>query len=138
MHHHSVTAPKKKNAKASQSKHFLSDLLKNDSRIELAARHVEVIAQFKTKKDGQEYIVMVKVYEGLGTPGSELLTLSCARTPGGPEAEFRFDEKFPVSIKFRSQSDEERAAYVAEQVKRHGGWDKLFEIVCSVFPEFSV
>jgi hypothetical protein len=134
MQHRSktVSQPVKK-GKASR-KHVLSTILAADKRIAGAPRHVEVLY----KDESGKAVFVVKVYAGFETPGSELMTVAAMAAAGKTEFEVRFDEHFPISFRYKSQSDEERTKHATEQIERAGGADKLRSVFAAVFPEFQV
>ena len=137
MRRNSVLVPPKKDSnKKSDKKHVFSDLLASDPRVKDAPRHVEVVHQEKVGKG--EVLFMIKIYGVLGTPGSELMTISCVDSTAGAEVEMRFDEKFPVSIRFKQQEDIQRTETAKEQIVRSGGFDKLLQTFLSNFPKFGV
>ena len=135
MRRNSVLIPSGKESK-NQKKHAFSALLENDHRVGGAPRHLEVVHQLKTPS--RDLIFMAKIYMVLDTPGSELLTLSCVDSKNGSEVEMRFDEKFPVSIHFRKNSDEQRVAYVRTHIELAGGFEKILEAFRSKFPKFGI
>ncbi|MBI3543808.1 MAG: hypothetical protein HY075_11095 [Deltaproteobacteria bacterium] len=138
MRRNSVVLPPKKDSAKAQKKHQFSTVLSADPRVKSAPRHLEVIHQ--TTAESGEVLFLVKVYGPLApdAPGSELMTLSCVTKTQGVECEMRFDERFPVSIRFRAQTDTERAVYARDQIERSGGFTKLAELFRSSFPKLGV
>jgi hypothetical protein len=113
--------------KASRN-HRYSPLLGSDPRITAAPRHVEVVHK-------GERVYIVKIYPGLETPGAELMTVSCVVREGKAEFEMRFDERFAMSFRFKTQSDAERVAFARDQIERVGGTERLNQFFSDVFPE---
>jgi hypothetical protein len=136
MRHNSMLNPataKKKAGEKAERQHVFSELLKGDTRLRVPARAIETVHTLK-REDGPELVFLVKIYGALETPGSELMTISCVNAESGLETELRCDEKFPVSIRFREQTDPERVAYVKEQVERAGGFKTLLSAFRTKFP----
>ncbi len=102
--------------------HSKSGRLTSDARSMSAPRF------FKPIHAGDDYTVIVRLYGMLGTPGSELMTVSVLFPKMKKEYEFEFDEYFPVSIRFKKQTDQERAQYAFEQIQK-SGFDELVKTV---------
>lgn len=109
--------------------HCFSPVLKCDHRVDIAPRHVGTVHKSASA------IYIVKIYALLETPGSELMTISRINPKTQEECEFRFDERFAVSLRFRKQTDEERVAYAKEQIERVGGFKELDTVFASIFSE---
>lgn len=136
MKRNSVLTPPNQKRSKSRKKHRFSALLERDQRLAMAPRHAEVINQ-GTHHD-REFIFIVKIYSAIGGPGSELMTLSCVDKESSSEAEIRFDERFPISIHFRKDADENRVLYAKNQIESRGGFHALSEIFRSIFPNFGI
>lgn len=120
-----------------EKRHVFSRSLQEDRRAAAPPRLVESVQVLRT--GDEERMFFVKVYDGgLGAAGSELVTLSCVNTGTGVEAELRFDEKFPIAIRRREQSDAQRVEHVVDQVRRAGGFEELLKTFRSVFPKIEI
>src|SRR5690349_12610645 len=82
-----------------QKKHVFSEALRSDPRIASVPRRIEVVHQV------EKALFFVKIYANLEIPGSELMTVSCVDPSQKTEVEMRFDERYPISIQFRTQTD---------------------------------
>jgi hypothetical protein len=113
--------------KKSPRSHRYSPLLGSDPRVSAPPRHVEVLQK-------GDRLFILKIYPGLETPGAELMTVSCVVRGGTAEFEMRFDERFPMSFRFKKQTDPERVAFAREQIERAGGTDRLNQCFSDLFP----
>jgi len=136
MRRNSMLTTPKNGHKNSDKRHVFSQILTGDPRLQTGPRAVENIHTLGEPSEGT--VFLVKIYSGLDTPGTELMTVSCVNASTGLEAEIRFDEKFPISIRFRNQSDSERVNYAREQIGRAGGFDWLLNAFRSCFPKISI
>jgi hypothetical protein len=134
MRHRSNPVPPVARKGKVSRKHVLSTILAADKRVVGAPRHVEVLY----KDESGKAVFVVKVYAGFETPGSELMTVAAMAAAGKTEFELRFDEHFPISFRYKTESDEERTKHATEQIERAGGAEKLRSVFAAVFPEFQV
>jgi hypothetical protein len=127
----SLLVPPKMKSSKTVKLHRFSPLLQHDPRAATPPRLVRAISGGKNAKNG--VVWFAKVYSALGAVGAELLTLSCVFEGKKEEFEIRFDERFAVSIHFKTQSDEERTSYAKDQIERQGGFERLTDLFSSVF-----
>lgn len=121
--------------KKSKHKHLRSKPLAADARLSVPPRFVEVVHQ-QPLAQGTEVVFLIKIYATSDISGSELMTLACVDSSKKVEVEMRYDEKYPMPIRFKKQSDQDRLASVCEQIKRVGGFEGLLAEFRSRFPEF--
>lgn len=121
----SLIPPKKS---GERKKHVRSAFLERDPRVSAAPRTVTVLHSSP--------VCMVKIYGILDSPGSELMTVSVVHDKTGMEYEIGYDEKFPISMRFKKQSDEERVAFAKEQIVRACGFEKLATLFNTIFGKF--
>jgi hypothetical protein len=129
MRRQSTVSPK---AETKSQKHIFSFLLEADPRKMALPRHVAPVPNTANK-----WAVRIKIYAPLDAPGSELLTVSCVSPRSGVEYEMRFDERYPVSIRFRKEDDEQKVVHAVRQIGMVGGIKALFEIFEKTFPGFA-
>lgn len=101
--------------------HKRSRKLESDARLRNAPK------LFRPVHHGIDYSVIIRVYSLGDTRVGDLLTVSVLVPLLKKEYEFAFDERFPVSIRFRTHTDDERVDAACEQIKRSGGYDWLVQ-----------
>lgn len=122
-----ATKASNKNQTSAKHEHRFSSALQADARVKAPPRFVGIV------QEGEGVVYMAKIYATLDTPGSELMTISCVRKNELTEHEMRFDERYPISLTFRKQSDEERVATAKDLIQRTGGLVRLRDMFAELF-----